>query len=183
MQRWIGIGAAVLLAVVALVVFLTSRAPAEPPGPKPVASAIKAEPTKPATTQQPVAETPAIERDQRFDKLPNGAPVPPLPSTAPKTVAFGAILFAYKGAEYAPKDAPSKEQALEKARAAVKDAQADFGEAVKKGDRGSVSDAGKIPQGVLERSVEYALFTLDKGKVHPEPVDTPRGFLVIRRND
>jgi hypothetical protein len=35
---------------------------------------------------------------------------------------------------------------------------------------------------VLEPVVEYLLFTLPKGEVYPEPIDTPRGYWIIRRN-
>ena len=62
-------------------------------------------------------------------------------------------------------------------------AQQDFAEAVKKGDRGSTTDAGRIPRGVLEPYLEYVLFTLEKAKVHPEPLDTPRGYWIVRRTD
>jgi hypothetical protein len=57
----------------------------------------------------------------------------------------------------------------------------DFDEAVKKGDHGSMADAGSIPRGVLEPALEYALFTLKKGEVYGEPLDAPRGYWVIRR--
>jgi hypothetical protein len=35
---------------------------------------------------------------------------------------------------------------------------------------------------VLEPPIEYLLFTLEKGAMHPEPVDTPRGYWLIRRS-
>lgn len=186
LQRWIGFGVAALAAVGIVVLFMTSRAPAEPPAPKAAPSAaMVAASASVAAAPAPAVEAPtsSVERDVKFDKMPDGTPVPPLPSTAPRSVSFGVILFTYKGAEYAPKDAVSKEQALQKARAAVKEAQANFAEAVKLGDRGSVADAGRLPQGVLERSLEYTLFTLGKGAVHPEPLDTPKGYWVIRRID
>ena len=40
-----------------------------------------------------------------------------------------------------------------------------------------------VPRGVIEPPVEYVLFSLEKGKVHPEPVDTPKGYWVVRRNE
>lgn len=109
------------------------------------------------------------------------AGVKALPANAPTTVSFGVILFTYKGVQFAPKDARSKEEALTLAKAAVESAQKDFAEAAKKGDRGSTADAGKIPRGVLEPEIEQVLFTLPKATVHPEPVDTPRGYWVLRR--
>lgn len=104
-----------------------------------------------------------------------------MPSGAPATVSFGVVLFTYQGVQFAPPGARSKAEALEKAKAAVEEAKKDFAEAVKKGDRGSTADAGRIPRGVLEADLELVLFSLDKGGVHPEPIDTPRGFWVVRR--
>jgi parvulin-like peptidyl-prolyl isomerase len=43
-----------------------------------------------------------------------------------------------------------------------------------------MDDAGTIPRGVLEPTVEYALFTLKPGDVS-DPIDTPRGFWIVRR--
>ena len=106
-----------------------------------------------------------------------------LPSGAPGTVSFGVVLFTYQGVQFAPPGARTKAEALEKAKAAVADAQTDFAEAVKKGDRGSTADAGRIPRGVLEADLEFVVFSLAKGAVHPEPIDTPRGFWVVRRVD
>lgn len=194
MQRWIGIGAAFVLTVAVVSVFLKPRPPAAKPAAEtvnaapaaPLENVAKASPAEAPSDSEAAAESKpaaALEGAGRFNVLPDGSPVPPLPEKAPRSVSFGVILFAYKGAEYAPEDAPSREQALAKARAVLKDAETNFGEAVKKGDRGSVADAGRIPRGVLERSVEYALFTLPKGTVAPEPIDTPRGFWVVRRND
>jgi len=105
----------------------------------------------------------------------------PLPAGAPATVSFGVVLFTYQGVQFAPTGARTKEEALEKAKGVVEDAKKDFAEAVKKGDRGSTADAGRIPRGVLEPELELVLFTLDKGAVHPEPIDTPRGYWVVRR--
>jgi hypothetical protein len=97
-------------------------------------------------------------------------------------VSFGVILFRYQGAELAPKDAPSKAEALKRAQAALEEARTDFSAAAKKGDRGSTADAGRVPRGILEPAVEYALFTLGRGALYPEPLDTPRGYWVLRRN-
>jgi len=36
---------------------------------------------------------------------------------------------------------------------------------------------------VLEPSVEYAVFRLKKGEVSDVPIDTPRGFWVVKRHD
>lgn len=106
-----------------------------------------------------------------------------LPANAPGTVGFGVVLFSYQGAQYAPQNARSKAEALEKAKGVIEEAKKDFALAVKKGDHGSTADAGHIPRGVVEPEIEMVLFTLEKGAVHPQPLDTPRGYWVVRRND
>jgi hypothetical protein len=130
-----------------------------------------------------LGERPTDTESRGYNRLPDGGVIPELNAAAPKTVGFGVILFSYKGAQFAPSDAPSKEQAQAKAVALLGAAKQDFAEAVKKGDRGSTPDAGRIPRGVLEPYLEYVLFTLEKATVHPEPIDTPRGYWIIRRND
>jgi parvulin-like peptidyl-prolyl isomerase len=109
--------------------------------------------------------------------------VPELPASAPARVGFGAVIFTYRGAQNAPSDARSKEEAQKKAIETIELAQKDFAAAVAKGDKGSTTDAGRLPRGVIEPPVEYVLFSLEKGKVHPEPVDTPKGYWVVRRNE
>jgi hypothetical protein len=118
-----------------------------------------------------------------FETFPDGGKVPELPASAPARIGFGAVIFAYKGAQGAPADARSKEEARKKAVETIELAQKDFAAAVAKGDRGSTTDAGRLPRGVIEPPIEFVLFTLEKGKVHPEPLDTPRGFWVVRRNE
>jgi parvulin-like peptidyl-prolyl isomerase len=118
-----------------------------------------------------------------FETLPDGGKVPELPASAPARIGFGAVIFAYQGAQGAPRDARSKEEARKKATEALELAQKDFAAAVAKGDHGSTTDAGRLPRGVIEPPIEYVLFTLEKGKVHPEPIDTPRGYWVVRRNE
>ena len=116
-----------------------------------------------------------------FDTLPDGKRVPPLPDSAPQTVSFGVIQVTYQGAQFAPPSARSKEQAKQKATALIADAKTDFAAAVAKGDPGSAADKGRVPRGILEPAPEYLLFTLPKGEIYPEPIDTPRGYWVIRR--
>ena len=106
-----------------------------------------------------------------------------VPATAPTSLSFGVVLFSYAGAQAAPEASRSKDDAKQRAASVIEDAKRDFKAAVSKCDRGSTADAGRIPRGVLEPAVEYALFSLEKGAVHPEPVDTPRGYWVLRRND
>ncbi len=111
---------------------------------------------------------------------PDGGAVPPLPPTAPHAVRFGAALFPYAGSEFAPRDAPARDEALKQAEAAIVIAQTDFGKAVKL-SHGGGEDLGLMHRGILEPPVEYALFSLKVGAVYPRPVDTPRGYWVLRR--
>lgn len=120
-----------------------------------------------------------------YDRLPDGSPLPELPKGAPTRVRFGVVLFEYEGAQAAPGQkatrSRTKERARELALEALSIATGDFAKAVEKGDPGSTANAGFVPRGVLEPSVEYALFTLEKGTVHLEPIETPRGYWIVRR--
>jgi len=118
-----------------------------------------------------------------FETFPDGGKVPELPNSAPQELSFGVVQFVYQGSQFAASDARTKEQARQKAESVLELAKHDFAAAASKGDRGSTSDAGRIPRGVLEPPVEYVLFTLDKGSVSPTVIDTPRGFWIVRRND
>ena len=118
-----------------------------------------------------------------FETFPDGGKVPELPDSAPQEVSFGVIQFAYQGAQFAGSDARAKEAARQKATEILELAKHDFVAAVAKGDRGSTSDAGRIPRGVLEPPIEYVLFMLNKGTLNPAVIDTPRGFWIVRRND
>ena len=118
-----------------------------------------------------------------FEAFPDGGKVPELPASAPARVGFGAVIFTYQGSQGASRDARSKDDARKKAAETIELAQKDFAAAVAKGDHGSTTDAGRVPRGVLEPPIEYYLFSLEKGKVHPEPIDTPRGYWVLRRNE
>jgi hypothetical protein len=140
-----------------------------------------------APSAAPKDDAPASGGDpfvtEGFETFPDGGKVPELPASAPARVGFGAVVFAYRGAQGAPADARSKEEAKKKALETLELAQKDFSAAVAKGDHGSTTDAGRVPRGVIEPPIEYVLFTLEKGKVHPEPIDTPRGYWVVRRNE
>jgi len=118
-----------------------------------------------------------------FETFPDGGKVPELPNSAPQEVGFGVVQFTYQGAQFSGSDSRSKELARQKAEAALELAKHDFAAAVSKGDRGSTADAGRIPRGVLEPPIEYVLFMLDKGTVHPTLIDTPRGYWIVRRNN
>ncbi|HTM46071.1 MAG TPA: peptidylprolyl isomerase [Polyangiaceae bacterium] len=176
-----------LAAILSLAVVLGCNKPA-PPEHKPaaakpaVSSAPKSDIAPPAPTAAPSAGAGSAIGPALAALLVDGK-VPPLSDKAPKSVSFGVILFTYAGAEGARDSAPSRQAALDRALATMPQAQEDFAEAAKKGDPGSVANAGRMSRGVLEPLLEYALFTLDKGKTFPEPVDTPRGFWILRRID
>ena len=147
----------------------------------PTVSAV-ASTTPPAASSADAVELDEIKQSEGFDTLPDGRKVPELPASAPKEVSFGVIQVSYQGAQSAPKDARSKADAKTRAATLATEAKQDFAAAVAKGDRGSTSDAGRVPRDVLEPVVEYLLFMLPKGEVYPEPIDTPRGYWIIRRN-
>jgi hypothetical protein len=171
------IGALVVAIVLAIVwrAHQQSSAPEEPhslPTGSATASASIAA-TEPLPEPTPAPELSAV--------LPDGRKVPELPADAPKTVSFAVVLVTYRGAEGAPSDARDKAAALAKAKELLPDARRDFDETVKKGDPGSTAQAGKMPRDVLEPGLEYVLFTLKKGEVYGEPIDTPRGYWILKR--
>lgn len=116
--------------------------------------------------------------------MPDGTPVPQLPTTAPRQVRFGVVLVSYAGAQ----PAASGERPSTRTRAEARDlagklaatAQHDFQAAVQQGDAGSASDIGTVTLGVLEPAPEYVLFTLPVDGVGG-PVDTPRGYWIVKR--
>ncbi len=137
----------------------------------------------PSAAPSPSAAPAAAPLETTEAPLPAGSAAQELPADAPKSVSFGVVLVAYTGAEQAPSDAPPKTSALARAKGLVEEARTNFEEAVKKGDRGSTARAGTMPRGVLEPNIEYILFTLKKGEVYGEPIDTPRGYWVLKRTD
>ncbi|MEZ4298618.1 MAG: hypothetical protein R3B70_26940, partial [Polyangiaceae bacterium] len=114
---------------------------------------------------------PGTARNDAGATLLNGEAPPTLANDAPKLVVFGVILVQYKGAQAAPPNARSREDALVLAKQLAEEAKTDFKAAVGKGDPGSVANAGRMPRGMLEAAPEFVLFSLAKGAVS-EPVDT-----------
>lgn len=116
--------------------------------------------------------------------MPDGSPVPPLPSSTPRQVRFGVVLLSYAGAQ--PSAGGGRPAARSKADAQMLadklriTAEQDFHAAVQQGDAGSADDVGRVKLGVLEPAPEYVLFTLPVGGVGPA-VDTPRGYWVVKR--
>jgi hypothetical protein len=103
-----------------------------------------------------------------------------LPDKSPRSVRFGVILVTHQGAQGAPATARPKKDALDLATKLAEDAKTDFAGAVQRGDHGSMNDAGRMPRGVLEPQVEYALFTLPAGGIS-EVLETPRGYWIVKR--
>lgn len=180
------------LAAAAVLGLRPKREPEPTPAAKSSASAAKAVSAAPSGSAAPSASPADVDGGaapgepmvtEGFENFPDGGKVPELPASAPARVGFGAVIFAYRGAQNAPSDARTKEEAKKKAAETIELAQKDFAAAVAKGDKGSTTDAGRLPRGVIEPPIEYVLFSLEKGKVHPEPVDTPKGYWVVRRNE
>ena len=113
-------------------------------------------------------------------KMPDGSDPPPLPADAPRRVRFGVVLVRDRGAQMAPLDAPSRDDALARAKLLVTLAKDDFSAAVKSGDVGSFDDVGTVRRGILEPATEYVLFTTPVGWI-TDVLDTPRGFWIAKR--
>jgi len=103
-----------------------------------------------------------------------------MPSGAPRTVKLGVVLVQFTGAEGASSTARAKPDAFKHAVELAERARADWKAAVKAGDVGSSEDIGRIPRGVLEHPTELAVFSLAAGDVS-EPLETPRGYWVVKR--
>jgi hypothetical protein len=115
-------------------------------------------------------------------RMPDGRVPPPLPADAPKQVRIGVVLMVFAGSQGAPPSARSKTEALALAQKLAIDAKADFHAAVVRGDNGSADDIGHIPRGVLEGATEFEAFTMTVGSVS-DPLETPRGYWIIKRLD
>lgn len=187
MHRWTSLAFG-LLFVAALVGLVLSSRLSEPAPAASIASAVASTPPA-ASAENPVSVDAATPLDagmdpaesSAFHRLADGGSVPSLPDTAPKQVQLGIVLFQYRGAQGAPSNARSKEAARAKAEQTIELAKKDFDEAVKLGDPGSLASAGDIPRNVLEPVIEYTVFTMEPGAVHTEPLDTPRGYWIVRR--
>lgn len=110
--------------------------------------------------------------------------VPSLPAGVPRQVRFGVVLVSYAGAQ--PSAIGGREASRSRAEAKttadrlLATAQQDFRAAVQQGDAGSSDDVGRIKLGILEPAPEYVLFTLHVDEVGG-PVETPRGFWIVKR--
>lgn len=199
MQRWqAGLFAVGLLGVGAFAVWkagpssgLTSTHSAAPSASTAATATASASATAAPSAAEPGgsanAASPGNEPDEGFvgadaggALLLSGERPPALAADAPKSVTWGVVLVVYQGAQLAPATARSREAALVLAKELAEVAKTDFKAAVAKGDKGSMDNAGKMPRGVLEPAPEFVLFSLKKDEVSG-PVDTPRGFWIVRR--
>lgn len=187
MHRWTSLAFGLLFVAAVIGLVFASRRP-EPSAPVASVSASASTPA-PISSENPVAVDAGEEQDaspisaqsSAFQRMPDGSPVPKLPDSAPKIVHLGVVLYQYRGAQGAPQAARTEQAAREKAEAILELAKKDFDEAVKQGDPGSLANAGSIPRGVLEPAIEYTVFTMAPESVHPEPINTPKGYWVVRR--
>jgi hypothetical protein len=115
-------------------------------------------------------------------RLPDGRLPPALPPNSPKQVRLGVVLMTFAGAQGAPPGARSKTDAMGLAQKLAIDAKTDFHSAVVRGDSGSADDIGHVPRRVLELATEYVAFTMAVGSVS-DPLETPRGYWIIKRLD
>ncbi len=193
MQRWISLGTLFVLAAAAatLVALEASTAP-----PAAAAAQTDAEeaPEEPEENSPPPEDAPeetvvapsldasarAVPHHGNFDVMADGSAVPALSVNAPLKVKIGIALFRYEGAQGAGSTKRSRQDALAQAKAALEGGK-DFGQIVGTADPGSSVDVGWIQRGVLERAVEFAIFSLEKGATVSEPIDTPRGYWIVRR--
>lgn len=196
MQKWSALVFAAVVAAFVAALFLArpSRKPTlgAEPAPSASASAGPADAGAPAAKGDAGASGPAdggvdepINLEAATDAgatLPDGSRAPGLAGDAPKSVTFGVILVQYRGAQFAPGNARTKEAALELAKQLADEAKRDFKATVPKGDKGSQENAGKMQRGFLEPAPEFVLFSLPKDGVS-DPVDTPRGYWIVRRID
>jgi hypothetical protein len=114
----------------------------------------------------------------------DGTPVPGLPLGVPRQVRFGVVLVSYAGAQPSAAEGRPSPRARADARALadklVASAQQDFHAAVQQGDPGSADDVGHVKLGILEPAPEFVLFTLPVDGVGG-PIETPRGFWIVKR--
>ena len=203
MQRWAStlVGLAAVLLAVWLVArsFHPPKAIGHDPGAQDAGEEVAAAP--PSADAGPAADAGAFVLGElpipelRVDggpgtTLPDGTPVPPLPLSVPRQVRFGVVLVSYAGAQASVAGMAeghpvrpagrSKAEALLLANKLAVTAEQDFHAAVQQGDAGSGDDLGRVKLGILEPAPEYVLFTLRVGGV-AGPVDTPRGFWVVKR--
>jgi hypothetical protein len=201
MQRWVT--AVIGLAVVGLAVWIVARNfhPPEPIGRSPTSRAPSdagdgnallyayADAQVASDAGSPLLLTDLLAADFGTDAgtgttMPDGSPVPPLPMAVPRQIRFGVVLVSYAGAQASPGGARVAERSKADARVLsdrlLATAHRDFHEAVQQGDMGSADDIGQVKLGILEPAPEYVLFTAPVNGI-AGPIDTPRGYWIVKR--
>jgi hypothetical protein len=181
MHRWTALALGILVVAALLAVLIGSRARRPVALPPDVGSAAERVTNSAIDASDALAEETRPD-GQSLEGIPDGGSTPPLPLGAPQNVSIGVIQFAYRGAEFASTNAPSRTDAYERALRVLDVAKTDFAAAVRKGDPGSATDLGEVPRGVLEPATEYVLFTMKPNTICDRVLDTPRGFWIVRRN-
>jgi parvulin-like peptidyl-prolyl isomerase len=148
--------------------------------PAPIQAESAEAPSAPAATTPGPAPSGQAADAEAAQALPDASPVPALGSGAPAKVRLGIALFSYRTAQGAVSPR-SKAEAQKLAKAANEAASEGFRRAIAKGDAGSHEDIGWIARGILEPNLEAAVFALPVGGQSAEPLDTPRGYWVVRR--
>ena len=99
------------------------------------------------------------------------------------------ILIPFQGAQKAPQDAKSKDEALKLSKDLVVKIKGggNFEELAKQNSscpsKEKGGDLGKFGKGAMVPAFETAAFGLKVGDVTPEPVETPFGFHIIKRTE
>ena len=135
-----------------------------------------------------VADEPAADAADRF-KVKKVVPLPTDPTGLPKMLAAHHILVAWQGAERAaPEITRSKDEALERAKALIARLEAgeDF-EAVARAesdgsDKAKGGDLGEFRPFRVPRAMADGVHALEIGEVGKEPVESPLGYHVLRRD-
>lgn len=188
LQRWssILVGAAVL-GLVGLMTLEQLDAPRRPAAAAakdegPAADAASPEPAAAASDHDGGAPAEGDGEDAGLSALSLDLGDAALPTGAPRAIKVGVVLVQWQGAEGATTSTRSKADALARATDLAREAKADFRRAVTQGDPGSAEDIGRIPRGTLDPRTEMAVFSMSAGDVS-EPIETPRGYWIVRRID
>lgn len=192
MKRALPLAVLILLGFVSLFLAAKDRGPRGPWVAPPNQREAEKEP-EPASDNKKDAEpsvagakAPTSATRPQFDLMEDGSTVPPLAEDAPKRVRLAVLVVGFDGTQgfsipgFSERHR-TKDEALELARSVHQLAQTDLKKALEKADRGSRDDIGFLPRGILERRIEHQVFGLRKGDFAPEPLETPRGYWVVKR--
>lgn len=133
-----------------------------------------------ATSASAPAHEPVLDLDASVPQAPSLTLDFALGDASARSVKVGIVLVQFAGAQGAAPNARPKAAALELAKKLSEEAKTDFHQAVTHGDSGSADDIGRIGRGILEPAVESLVFTMAAGQTS-EPVETPRGYWVVKR--